>query len=68
MPPDTNVPVIVLGTKEPAVTDWLPALLRVKSNATGSDTVKLNEVDRVTVPSLPETAIGNVPAGLELPV
>ena len=68
MLPDTNVEVIVLDTDEPAITDWLPALLSAKSNATGSDTIKLNEVDRVTIPSLPETAMGKVPAGVDVVV
>jgi len=31
--PETNVEVIVLDTEEPAITDWLPALLNEKSKA-----------------------------------
>ena len=53
--------------EEPAVNAaGFPELARVKSKVTGSDTVKLNDVDRDTPPpSLPVTAMGNVPAGVE---
>jgi hypothetical protein len=64
--PDTNVAVIELVTDDPAVTDLLPVLLREKSKATGSDTVRLKEVVRDILPPVPVTAMGNVPAGVEL--
>ena len=56
----------MLLTDEPAVTDLLPELLREKSNVTGSDTVRLKDVERDIPPSLPVTPIGNVPVGVEL--
>ena len=66
MLPDANVALIMLLTDEPAVTDLLPELLRVKSNVTGSDTVRLKDVERDIPPPLPVTAMGKVPVGVEL--
>lgn len=56
----------MLLTDEPAVTDLFPELVREKSNVTGLDTVRLKEVERDIPPALPVTAMGNVPAGVEL--
>ena len=64
--PESKLALIEVVTEPPAITDLFPALLREKSNVTGLDTVKLKVVERDMPPAFPVTAMGNVPAGVEL--